>query len=549
MPRTGGGVYVKPFPDVTSGTTIASAVHNGIVSDVETDLNAPRPIIAGGTGATTAAIARTNLGAETALQTITNFDAAVWQPGSFYAASGATAGPPSGGTTSEHFYGTFYGDTVNGFVEARGLTNGLNYVRRKTGTWSAWALDGSDKLSNTGGTITGPLTVNSTLNVTGTTTLGTLNAGAGTFSSLVVTPGTTSINALSTSSITTNGNTITAGAINGSTLTLSGLATINGSIATNAISCSTLNTNGNTLTTGTINAGVLNTTGINATGDIHTYRAGATNTGVIYLDSANTHYLFFDGTNYQLPSGSLSVGGNVTAGTFNGALNGNASTANYATTAGSLSGGGSITIGDGGNIEGPYFIDLKYPGHSGEDYDGRIIAGNDHSLHISAANGIYLDIGTSVTGGMSAHGYRQRQGISGGYSSNGSHQWFNICIANSGAAFEFWSNDTNYGSIFMSCDYRIKKDVAPLPSTWAQVKALKPISYTFNNYNGAIPDGVQRWGFIAHELQETLIESAASGHKDQAGVVQTPTPITLIAALTKALQEAMARIEALEAAG
>ena len=98
MPRTGGGVYVKPFPDVTSGTTIASAAHNGIVSDVETDLNAPRPIIAGGTGATTAAIARTNSAPRRQRRRSPTSIAAVWQPGSFYAASGATAGPPSGGT-------------------------------------------------------------------------------------------------------------------------------------------------------------------------------------------------------------------------------------------------------------------------------------------------------------------------------------------------------------------------------------------------------------------------------------------------------------------
>jgi hypothetical protein len=60
-------------------------------------------------------------------------------------------------------------------------------------------------------------------------------------------------------------------------------------------------------------------------------------------------------------------------------------------------------------------------------------------------------------------------------------------------------------------------------------------------------DDIERWGFIAHELQATLTPSASSGVKDSPDTIQSPNPFTLIAALTKALQEAMARIEALEA--
>ena len=55
MPRDGSGVYSQPYPDVVSGTTIESAKYNGNVNDVEQDLNTPRPIVAGGTGATNAA--------------------------------------------------------------------------------------------------------------------------------------------------------------------------------------------------------------------------------------------------------------------------------------------------------------------------------------------------------------------------------------------------------------------------------------------------------------------------------------------------------------
>jgi hypothetical protein len=62
MPRIPGtGVYEQPAPDVLTATVIESTVYNAFVNDVETDLNLPRPITSGGTGASTAAEATTNL--------------------------------------------------------------------------------------------------------------------------------------------------------------------------------------------------------------------------------------------------------------------------------------------------------------------------------------------------------------------------------------------------------------------------------------------------------------------------------------------------------
>ena len=61
--RTGSGIYMLPFPDVAPDTTIESAPHNGTLRDIEYDLNFPRPVVAGGTGATSPAGALDNLGA------------------------------------------------------------------------------------------------------------------------------------------------------------------------------------------------------------------------------------------------------------------------------------------------------------------------------------------------------------------------------------------------------------------------------------------------------------------------------------------------------
>ena len=148
------------------------------------------------------------------------------------------------------------------------------------------------------------------------------------------------------------------------------------------------------------------------------------------------------------------------------------------------------------------------------------------------------------------------------------------------SALKAWVNVTNVGNVTLTSDYRTKKDVIDLPGMWDTVKALRPIKYTQAQYTppveveyqlrkGAarreaedgtlkdsktgeetrpmfVADDIERWGFIAHELQETLTESAATGVKDSPDTVQSPNPWTVIAALTGALQEAMARIEALE---
>jgi hypothetical protein len=103
------------------------------------------------------------------------------------------------------------------------------------------------------------------------------------------------------------------------------------------------------------------------------------------------------------------------------------------------------------------------------------------------------------------------------------------------------------GAIAWQSDYRMKKDIQPLPSMWDIVKRLSPIQYSIKEWGLFKNDDTPRWGFVAHELQEKLLPSAATGTKDEEDVVQSPNPWTVIAALTKALQEAMRRIEVLEA--
>ena len=161
--------------------------------------------------------------------------------------------------------------------------------------------------------------------------------------------------------------------------------------------------------------------------------------------------------------------------------------------------------------------------------------------------------GTTVAGGT---GYKCKAGTGGAFGSN----IFNLNWT--GSAMQLWVDNINNGTITTSSDYRIKKDIYPLGGMWATVKALKPISYSLKDFTPPSSDpktkiagdpfvkadDKERWGFVAHELQETLIEDAATGVKDAPDLIQSPNPWTVIAALTRALQEAMERIEALEAA-
>ncbi|MGB1215048.1 MAG: tail fiber domain-containing protein [Pikeienuella sp.] len=63
MARNGSGVYSLPAGStVSDGQDVLASQHNTPIQDLETDMNTPRPVVAGGTGASTAATARTNLG-------------------------------------------------------------------------------------------------------------------------------------------------------------------------------------------------------------------------------------------------------------------------------------------------------------------------------------------------------------------------------------------------------------------------------------------------------------------------------------------------------
>lgn len=144
MPRDGAGVYTRPTGiDAVTDATIQSSKYNLNVQDVETDLNTPRPVVAGGTGSSTAAGALANVGAAAAKQTVTNYDTFTFLSGFFWSDVGATTAPAAG----QKFYGEAIvsGDATGVYVRltAYSETDGKAYSRVKTnGVWAAWTAGG-----------------------------------------------------------------------------------------------------------------------------------------------------------------------------------------------------------------------------------------------------------------------------------------------------------------------------------------------------------------------------------------------------------------------
>lgn len=166
MPWDGSQNYVvPPGTEGVPDTTIESEKYNTFLADLTNgDLNLPRPIHRGGTGGTTAAMARANLKTETSLtdQIVTNYDAQVWQNGGFISSAGAIASPDGAGGATNWYVGTAWTDGNVTVLEARNGVTGAKYTRSKVGAgaWTAWSFVNSGQfVLKTGDTMSGALTV------------------------------------------------------------------------------------------------------------------------------------------------------------------------------------------------------------------------------------------------------------------------------------------------------------------------------------------------------------------------------------------------------
>lgn len=325
----------------------------------------------------------------------------------------------------------------------------------------------------------------------------------------------------------------TAGTNAASVVTVGGTQTLTGKTLTTP-TLTTPTINGATLT-GTISGGTHTSTTLTSPTITTPTVSGGTFTGTQTMATIAATAI---GAATVNTSGAITSGTTILAG---GTITANSHfTSSNATTVLSSSGAGGIVIlRPNGSASGT--------GQAYVDSNGAMtVLGSLSCTGQLTTSSITVSVGTI----QSSTGYLCKAGTAGGFSNVFNWFWNNVNL------YAFIDN-VNVGWVALNSDYRIKKDIADLPSTWDKIKALRPISYTQAEYDpqpGERPlplfrrDNILRWGFIAHEAQDTLLNSAASGFKDDPDSVQSLNWAPIVAALTKALQEAMTRIEALEGA-
>lgn len=221
---------------------------------------------------------------------------------------------------------------------------------------------------------------------------------------------------------------------------------------------------------------------------------------------------------------ALHVSRQTLKATFGGEVN-TPSTFSTATTTAILAAanGGAIYLrpnGAGSTVEQVY-IDTAGDLHTSTD------------IHVGEA-------GPTAFGSYLGAGMRGKSGSGGAYVAHWHNQYWD------GTNVRFYVNTSFAGIPTQPCDYRIKENIQPMQSTWEAIKRLNPVRYTQKAYDIWVEDPTPKWGFLAHDLQEALLPTAATGEKDGADI-QVPNVMAVLAATVKALQEAMARIEVLEA--
>lgn len=180
------------------------------------------------------------------------------------------------------------------------------------------------------------------------------------------------------------------------------------------------------------------------------------------------------------------------------------------------------------------------------------IASNDSSrfCDIYATNS--GDTVIAPNGGRIAHDAQiyffsalSRTGTNGGWGGNYWNWYWN------GSLLQGYADNT---AVNAACDVRIKRDIKPLEWGLDAVMKLKPVSYNFKDIPDHIfrDDGRRHLGFLGHELEEVcpwLVDRFPKDGLTIDGKIQ-PQGIELlsvIAVLTKALQEVSAKVDRLEA--
>jgi len=285
---------------------------------------------------------------------------------------------------------------------------------------------------------------------------------------------------------------------------------------------------------GDINATLVNILTANSGGSAPSYKE----TGTVWLNTTANRFEYYTGSAWHP---FLETNGNglfATGSSFIG-----------------ITATGSIEVQS--DATSPH-IDFK---RSAVDYDCRISQSNDTNYNFVIETGGNGNIKTTFTangngsitlgdansavasiGVINGRGFASRSGYSG------TNQGNVVNIQWTGSASKLWIDAVDQGTITVSSDYRVKKNITTQTASGIdKIKQLRPVNYEYadNDDFSFKADGVAREGFIAHEVAE-VIPSGCEGEKDAANQVQSLKVDAIVSVLTKALQEAVAKIETLE---
>ena len=227
-------------------------------------------------------------------------------------------------------------------------------------------------------------------------------------------------------------------------------------------------------------------------------------------------------------SGSLTLGGTLNASQI---TSGTLAVANGGTGSSSLAGAGIVTTSGAQTISGTKtFTNYNSFGAASPSTSWNIYVKSQNSEPAVA-----IECGNSTSQGLT---------IFSNASTVGQVFYFGSATVPNAAVgtIALSSTATTYNT---SSDYRLKEDVKPMVNAISKIKELNPVTYTWKI------NGEKSEGFIAHELQ-AVFPQAVTGTKDEVDEKGQPKyqgidTSFLVASLTAALQEAVARIEALEA--